>query len=215
MLWRDFRFTTFLAVATLVCAVVAGAGIMRYRDARPPDAREVDLARPFSVASQLEIRSAGSFIVDLEFDGKLKARDRLCDAVENPEAGACRIPPRRLDLLWKITDGERVIAEGSVRSHGAVLDYGVFEWISFGSVELPKTDALAVSLWSKPENAWLNAGTPRLRLWRDPGAKGYRQVQGTPATTNTFFGAFFFGFFLLLVFPLELALRKKRMRTAV
>jgi len=40
-------------------------------------------------------------------------------------------------------------------------------------------------------------------------------VQGTPATTNTFFATFFFGFFLVLVFPLELALRKKRMRTAV
>ena len=131
------------------------------------------------------------------------------------DSGRCIIPANSLNLQWRLSEGERVMAEGGLLRRGATLQYGLLESIELGAFQLPRTQSLTFSLWTNRSLAWLNEGYPRLRIWRDPGDRGDAHGQGTPATTNAFFATFFFAFLLVLVLPLEWTLRNKRNRSAI
>jgi hypothetical protein len=215
MLLRDFKFSIILAVTTLVFAGVAAVGIRRYQESQPPDPRTISLLQEHSVISGLSILRSGRYLLDLEFDNNLQLHQKLCAPPSAPGSGRCNIPANTLNLQWRLSEGERVIAEGGLLRQGATLQYGLLESIELGTFRLPRTPSLTFSLWTNHSLAWLNEGYPRLRIWRDPGERGDAHGQGTPATTNAFFAAFFFAFLLILVLPLEWTLRNKRNRSSI
>jgi hypothetical protein len=216
MIWNDFKFSVGLAIVALGCAGVASVGIRDYRESQPPDPQPINFLAERNILGALTIRRAGRYLLDIEFDANLHLRSKLCSPQPGPlESGQCIIPANALDIQWRVTDGERVVAEGNLRRQGGMLYFGVFDSIELGIFELPKTDTLAFSIWLKPNLAWMNEGYPRLRIWRDPNTRGDAKSQGTPITTNAFFATFFFTFLLILVLPLEYALRKKRNRSSL
>lgn len=215
MLLRDFKFSIILAVTTLVFAAIAAVGIRRYQESQPPDPRPISLLQEHAVISGLSILRPGKYLLDLEFDNNLQLHQKLCAPPPEPGSGRCTIPANTLNLQWRLSEDERVIAEGGLLRQGATLRYGLLESIELGTFQLPRTQSLTFSLWATPSLAWLNQGYPRLRIWRDPSARGDAHGQGTPATTNAFFAAFFFAFLLILVLPLEWTLRNKRNRTSI
>lgn len=215
MLLRDFKFSIILAVTTLVFAGVAAVGIRRYQESQPPDPRPISLLQEHAVIGGLRILRPGKYLLDLEFDNNLQLHQKLCAPQPAPDSGRCIIPANTLNLQWRLSEGERVISEGGLLGQGATLQYGLIESIELGTFQLPRTQSLTFSLWANRSLAWLNEGYPRLRIWRDPDARGDAHGQGTPATTNAFFAAFFFAFLLILVLPLEWTLRNKRNRTSI
>lgn len=214
MLLRDFKFSIILAAATLVFAGIAAVGIRRYQESQPPDPRPISLLNEHAVVSGLSILSSGRYLLDLEFDNNLQLHQKLCAPQPEPGSGRCTIPANTLNLQWRLSEGERVMAEGGLLGRGATLQYGLLESIELGTFQLPKTQSLTFSLWTHRSLAWLNEGYPRLRIWRAPGDRGGAHG-GTAATTNAFFATFFFAFLLILVLPLEWALRNKRNRSAI
>ena len=215
MLLRDFKFSIILAVTTLVFAGVAAVGIRRYQESQPPDPRPLSLLQEHAVINGLTILRPGKYLLDLEFDNNLQLHEKLCAPQPVPGSGRCIIPANTLNLQWRLSEGERVIAEGGLLRQGATLRYGLLESIELGTFQLPRTQSLTFSLWVNRSLAWLNEGYPRLRIWRDPDDRGGARGQGTPATTNAFFATFFFAFLLILVLPLEWTLRNKRNRTSI
>jgi hypothetical protein len=212
---RDFKFSIVLALTTIVFAGVAALGIRRYQEAQPPDPRPISLLKEHSAVGGLAILAPGKYLLDLEFDNNLKLHERLCAPQPAPGSGRCTIPANALNLQWRLNEGERVIAEGGLLRQGATLQFGLLESIELGAFQLPRSPALTFSLWTDRSLAWLNAGYPRLRIWRHPGDRGDARGQGTPATSNAFFATFFFAFLLLLALPLEWTLRNKRNRAAI
>lgn len=220
MIWRDFKFSILLTIVIALCAVIAGVGILRYREARPPDPRPIDFQAQRSIIGGLKILRPGSYLMAIEFDSQLPLREKLCasPASPAPPAGPCPIPANVLDIRWRVTQGERVIAEGVVMRSGATLQSAAYQLVTLGVAELPRTDTLTFSIWLGRDLAWMNAGNPRLRISALPmpgtNTRG-NEDSGLPLTINLFVASLFFGFILTMVFPLEWALYKKRSRTAI
>ena len=217
MIWRDFKFSILLAIVTALCAVIAGVGILRNREARPPDPRPIDFQAQRSIIGGLKILRPGSYLMAIEFDSQLPLREKLC-ASPAPPAGPCPIPANVLDIRWRVTQGERVIAEGVVMRSGATLQSAAYQLVTLGAADLPRTDALTFSIWPGRDLAWMNEGNPRLRIFPRPmpgtNMRGSEESE-LPLTINLFVASLFFGFILTMVFPLEWALYKKRSRTAI